>query len=113
MDEPPPPSYDLASTIPQTTPQNGGIGQLIDLGSDITTPPTSSDPQGDRADDIVAQLAQLGVTPGAGGGADGQTQGGGAKDDFDMFAQSRTAYGTEQQGCVELVGVARECVDCV
>lgn len=94
MDEPPPPSYEATSTT-----QTSGIGQLIDLGTDITAPPTGSEPQGARSDDIVAQLAQLGVT------TEGTAQDNGVQsqikstvDEFDMFAESRTAYGTQKKG---------------
>ena len=111
LDDPPPPSYTVASTTPtpqNTAQQSSDIGQLIDLGSDISAPPTTAPPtQGERADDIVAQLAQLGVTPGNEGGvtsSSGQGQRGGA-DEFDMFAESRTAYGTEQQRSVVCVCV--------
>ncbi len=60
--------------------------QLIDLGAEVA-PPTSA-----GQDDIVTQLAQLGIvsdtaTPPA---PPPQTT-----DEFDMFAQSRTAYSGE------------------
>ena len=105
MDDPLPPSYESASAE-QPAMAAGGTGQLIDLGTDITVPPP--DPQGgSTADDIVAQLAQLGVTTTPSSGTNGasapsipqQTSTGGATtDEFDMFAESRTAYGTQQQG---------------
>ena len=105
MDDPLPPSYESASAE-QSTTGAGGVGQLIDLGTDITTPPP--EPKGgNTADDIVAQLAQLGVTTTPSAGTNGVTApsippqtstGGTAPDEFDMFAESRTAYGTQQQG---------------
>ncbi len=99
MDDTLPPSYETASTD-QTT-GTGGVGQLIDLGTDIKAPPPES--QGGTADDIVAQLAQLGVTTSTAPDTNGttpaqETATNGATDEFDMFAESRTAYGTQQQG---------------
>ena len=111
LDEPPPPAYD--STV---TEQPGGVGQLIDLGTDITAPPTQQPPpqqQGDKADDIVAQLAQLGITSSTATTAPvpatttavpdvppqpPQVQGQPGTDEFDIFAKSRTAYGTTTAG---------------
>ena len=98
------PSYEQASTVPEAGVTGGGegVGQLIDLGSDIMAPPPAA--QGERSDDIVTQLAQLGITtePAAtveGGTANPAPSGGGQTngDEFDMFAESRTAYGTQQQ----------------
>lgn len=99
MDDPLPPSYDATQAG-----GDGGVGQLIDLGTDITTSPAASLQQpppagGERSDDIVAQLAQMGVTPATGGAP--QQQGTRGGDEFDMFAESRTvAYGNQQQGLV-------------
>ena len=109
MDDPLPPSYEASSAATTTE----GVGQLIDLGTDITAPP--SDPQGSTADDIVAQLAQLGVsTSTAVASSNGtaptipqQTSTSAAADEFDMFAESRTAYGTQQQGYVGKVPLDR------
>ena len=94
-------------------PSSDGTGQLIDLGSDISAaPPSESQVGGDTSNDLMAQFAQLGITttsvpPAAATtttngvqqqsvqGDQGQEQG---LDEFDMFAQSRTAYGTNNQG---------------
>lgn len=85
LDEPPPPSYDAAAA-----PSDGsGVGQLIDLGSDITSgPPVQS--EGGGGGDIVSQLAELGITTQPSSQPQQQS------DEFDMFARSRTAYGTDQ-----------------
>ena len=85
MDENSPPSYEASSTN-----EPGGVGQLIDLGTDITNPPNSSQAQGD---DIVTQLAQLGVTTASNAAPPAETRN--KPDEFDIFAKSRTAYGTQ------------------
>lgn len=93
LDEAPaPPSYESATTPPPPA-ESGGIGQLIDLGTDITSPvapPTSQ--QGDG--DIVAQLAQLGITaqPSPNAAPPAQQQPPPPADDFDILVRSRTTY---------------------
>jgi len=78
--EPPPPAY-----------EESAVGQLIDLGTEITEPPSQPPPPQAGGGDIVTQLAQLGITtateqpPPAAGIQD-------SHDEFDMFAKSRTAY---------------------
>lgn len=70
------------------------MGQLIDLGSNISTP---LPPQSGGESDIVSQLAQMGITgaqppPAA---AEPETRPPAAEqnvDEFDIFAKSRTAY---------------------
>lgn len=91
LDEPPPPSYDVSVVPP---PSDGsGVGQLIDLGTDISEPaPTTSQTQGD----IVSQLAQLGITAQPAPNATAPSQPPQQSDEFDVFARSRTAYATEQ-----------------
>ena len=99
MDEPPPPSYEVSSV-------SSGVGQLIDLGTDITaTPPDPSRQQQQQqqhgGDDIVADLARMGVTSQQAPTTSTVTTSlppPAPVDEFDMFAQSRTAYGTSQQG---------------
>lgn len=102
-----PPSYD---SVPTTEQQSSlGVGQLIDLGSDITAPPPTMPQEGE--DDIMMQFAQLGITTTAppptstapAAMANGMQQESvqgerreSLSDEFDMFAQSRTAYGTHQ-----------------
>ena len=91
LDEaPPPPSYELATSPPKEA--ESGVGPLIDLGTDITAPvaPPTSQGQGD----IVAQLAQLGISAQPSPNTDApapQQQTTGA-DDFDVLAQSRITY---------------------
>ncbi len=67
------------------------MGQLIDLGTDLTTIPSTQE-QNATGEDIVTQLAQLGITPSGGGVTDSSEH---KSDEFDMFAESRTAYGTQ------------------
>ena len=75
----------------QPPPYEGepSVGTLIDLGTVITAP---QPPPGGQ--DIVSQLAELGVA----GGQSGPQQSTGppdveqSHDEFDMFAKSRTAY---------------------
>ena len=79
--------------MPANEAESSGIGQLIDLGSDITTPvapPTSQQGGGD----IVTQLAQLGITgqPSPNAAPPPQQQPQPAADDFDVLARSRTTY---------------------
>ena len=79
LDDQQPPAYDGGATV----------GTLIDLGSEITAPQPA--PTGQQ--DIVSQLADMGVT----GGQAPPTQSAGPEveqshDEFDMFAKSRTAY---------------------
>ena len=71
------------------------MGQLIDLGSDITAPPPTTQPS---QSDIVAQLAQLGITNTAPTTQSPQQQQEQQQppDEFDIFTQSRTAYGSSQ-----------------
>ena len=81
LDDQQPPAYEGDTTV----------GTLIDLGSDITAPLTSQLPPGGQ--DIVTQLADMGVT----GGQAPPSQSGAlsveqSHDEFDMFAKSRTAY---------------------
>ena len=66
------------------------MGQLIDLGADITAPPPSSEAQ-PQGGDIVAQLAELGITSQPTAATSTQQT-----DEFDVFAKSRTAYGGDQ-----------------
>lgn len=73
----------------------GGVEQLIDLGTDITAPPPQQQQQQGGSEDIVAQLAQLGVTTGPPTASTTTTTTKPA-DEFDIFAESRTAYGTQQ-----------------
>ena len=94
LDEPPaPPSYESATTPPPPAneAESGGIGQLIDLGTDITSPvvPPTSQPEGG---DIVSQLAQLGITAQPSPNAAPPQQQQSATDDFDVLARSRTTY---------------------
>ncbi len=65
--------------------------QLIDLGADVA-PPTSYTGQGD---DIVNQLAQLGITSETSQPPPATAPAAAPGDDFDMFAKSRTAYSGE------------------
>ena len=94
LDEPPPPSYD-STAVPS---DGSGVGQLIDLGTDISVaPPTSSStgaqPQGG---DIVSQLAELGITAQPSPNTAPVSQQIQQSDEFDVFAKSRTAYGGDQ-----------------
>ena len=94
LDEPPaPPSYELATGPPKEEGgDSSGVGQLIDLGTDITTPvaPPTSQGQGD----IVTQLAQLGITaqPSPNTAPPPQQEQPSPADDFDVLARSRTTY---------------------
>lgn len=78
LDEPPP-VYSTTNTVSG----GEGVGQLIDLGFDLPTTASTTVPN----DDITLQLAALGISsqPAA-------PQSVAALDEFDMFAQSRTAY---------------------
>ena len=111
---------DATSAMQQQPPPSRSTGQLIDLGSDITaTPPAPPQEGGNTADDIMTQLAQMGITttspapPISSTSANmangvqqqqqqlaqnSQWQRESLSDEFDMFAQSRTAYKTQQQG---------------
>ena len=97
LDDPPPPSYELTT---------GGVGQLIDLGDTATPQQQPATQTSEAGGDIVAQLAELGVTGQAVSSSSSsqqqqQQQAPAAEDnsdDFDMFAESRKAYST--QGCV-------------
>ena len=91
----------------QQQQQQQGVGQLIDLGSDITAVPPTQPLEGvGTADDIMTQFAELGITssPSHTAAADSMANGmqqkteqdGQGQDEFDMFAQSRTAYGTQK-----------------
>lgn len=83
-------SYPSLDSEQPPTYEDSAVGTLIDLGSDIQQPTQQPPPSGD----IVAQLAELGITsePAAQPAAQPKQQ---TEDEFDMFAQSRTAYSSQ------------------
>ena len=91
LDEPPPPSYE-ASAVPFGEDGGSGVGQLIDLGSEISEPVTQPQAQGD----IVSQLAELGITAQPTQTTTAPSQSAQQSDEFDVFARSRSAYSSEQ-----------------
>lgn len=93
LDEPPPPSYE-ASAVPTGEGGGSGVGQLIDLGSEISEPATQS--QSQAQGDIVAQLAELGISAQPTQSTTTPSQPAQESDEFDVFARSRSAYGSEQ-----------------
>ncbi|KAL5473071.1 hypothetical protein EMCRGX_G027512 [Ephydatia muelleri] len=87
LDEPPP----MYSTTNTTMGGGEAVGQLIDLGFDLPAAATSTSTSTTTtsmvpSDDITLQLAALGIS------SQPAPQSVAALDEFDMFAQSRTAY---------------------
>ena len=65
------------------------MGTLIDLGSDITAPVP---PPSTEGTDIVSQLADMGISGSQAPPPPAVPPLEQSTDEFDMFAQSRTAY---------------------
>ena len=79
LDEQPPPAYEGGTTV----------GTLIDLGTDISAPAEPAP----RGQDIVSQLADMGITGGQAPSSESTLRDvEQSHDEFDMFAKSRTAY---------------------